>query len=263
MEDGRTRIDLSFVGPIKFAGHYYIKTDEDRRIYQGPVNCGEAHYLGKNAVSAYAYWPAIGMSQKFFLMMTPDGQKQVSLALMSRGEHLLYAIIGENTRAQLNEPLDPKSLISGAACDLEKDPAAGYSEVLLHRAGLYEGEISTTLEGDKGTQALAMRQSISVKNNEIESRVEGSQFLSTPTQCRLKTNNWQAWTEAGSFVGSYSMYGGRALSGIFHDLSKNIRVWRREVVTTNGAIKCLVNIWYEGEKKIGCEWGFLRFRTET
>ena len=54
VDDGRVRIDLSFAGPLKFAGHYYIKSRGDRRLYQGPVNCGFADALSQDMVAAHA-----------------------------------------------------------------------------------------------------------------------------------------------------------------------------------------------------------------
>ena len=79
----------------------------------------------------------------------------------------------------------------------------------------------------------------------------------------LKSNDWQAWSDAGDFVGSYSIYGGRALSGDFHYLPGELRVWRREVVSADGSYKAVVNTWYEGESKVGTEWGLLSFGSES
>jgi hypothetical protein len=87
--DGQVRIDVAFVGPFKHAGHYIIEDHQDHRLYQGPANVGYAEALGSGLVDANAYWPALGLSQRLLLMVLPDGNTQLSLALLSRGEHLL------------------------------------------------------------------------------------------------------------------------------------------------------------------------------
>ena len=104
LDDGRVRIDLSFTGPFKFAGHYVIDDRGAHRLYQGPLNHGFAEAIGSSAVQAHNFWPAIGMSQRFFLFALPSGDKQLSLALMSRGEQLCYAVVGENDRVKACGP---------------------------------------------------------------------------------------------------------------------------------------------------------------
>ena len=65
----RVRIDLSFVGPLKFGGHYVIADHTDYRLYRDPANTGSEETLAPNLIDAIAYWPITGLSQRFFLIM--------------------------------------------------------------------------------------------------------------------------------------------------------------------------------------------------
>ncbi len=142
LDNGRVRIDVSFVGPFKHAGHYTIAEAAGSRLYQGPANVGYAETLSSGLVDANAYWPALGLSQRFFLMVLPDGDTQLSLALMTRGEKLLYVVVGQNERIRTEDEgretdapssvLRPPSFLSGTSYDLAHDPAAGRGEILLH-----------------------------------------------------------------------------------------------------------------------------------
>jgi hypothetical protein len=262
-EDGRTRIDLAFVGPLKFSGHYYITNKGDHRLYQGPANCGHAEALGSDGVSAHAYWPVTGLSQKFFLMVSPDGLRQMSLALMSRGEQLLYVVVGENAKVVGEKALVDIPLVHGGTYDLKEDPKAGRENLLLHQAGYWEGEIRSQKAGSNLATCNGMRQSIQPLGQNIRFAWDGSTFLKNEVSTTLSTNQWQAWSAEGEFVGSYSLYGGRALAGTFHHLTDDLRVWRREVVSADGAYKALVNLWYRGEERLGAEWGLLKYRAIT
>ena len=122
---GRVRIDVSFVGPFKHSGHYFIQNEGDHRLYQGPANVGYAETLSDSLVDANAYWSTLGLSQRFFLMVLPDGQTQLSLAQMARGEQLLYVVVGENHRVPEGEGPAQPVLVSGTAYDLADDPTAG------------------------------------------------------------------------------------------------------------------------------------------
>lgn len=95
---GRTRIELSFTGPFKFTGHYVIADRGTHRLYEGPVNQGFAEALGEHLVQADNYWPSVGLSQRFLLMVLPGEDRQLSMALLSRGERLCYVVVGENHR---------------------------------------------------------------------------------------------------------------------------------------------------------------------
>jgi len=260
MGDGRIRIDVSFVGPFKAAGHYFIRDYGDYRVYEGPINVGYAETLGTGLVDANAYWAAVGLTQRFFLMVLPDGNTQLSLALMSRGEQLIYTVVGQNDRVPDSDTAPPPSLISGTSYDFQNDPTAGRDSMYLHRSGTWSGEL-TLLDGDKQPQGTThYREGISQTSaDELSVAVEGSGFATSAGQYHLKTNGWQAWTPPGEIVGSYNLCGGRALSGTFHHLNDNLRVWRREVVAHDGTQKGVVHIWYKGGERVGIQYGLLEF----
>jgi hypothetical protein len=99
-----------------------------------------------------------------------------------------------------------------------------------------------------------------VANGKWQVRISGSAFDDSPRVMNLRTNDWQAWTEQDSEIaGSYSLSGGRALSGNFHHLATNLRVWRREVVAHDGTYKAVLHTWYRGGNRIGVQFGLLQF----
>ncbi|MCL6509781.1 MAG: hypothetical protein K6U78_03755 [Anaerolineae bacterium] len=255
VDDCRTRIDVAFVGPFKVSGHYFIRDCGDHRIYEGPVNVGYAEALGQGVVDANAYWPALGLSQRFLLALLPDGDTQVSLALMSRGDQLMYVVVGQNKRL-IGEAALPE-LLSGTAYDLAADPAAGHGAMLLHRRGVWRGEL-VALDNQRRPLAHAPYQERFSGDGRIE--VAGGHFDPSPRCLCLKTNGWQAWTTPDSDVaGSCGLAGGRAAHGHFHHLAQALRVWRREVATLDGSRKLLLQHWYRGGERIGSEYGVLMF----
>ena len=71
---------------------------------------------------------------------------------------------------------------------------------------------------------------------------------------------WVPTKPAGprQFVSSYSMSGGRALSGNFHFLDEQLRVWRREVVGTMAASNlCRLVSWWNA--RWGVQFGILSY----
>lgn len=262
LDDGRVRIDLSFTGPFKFAGHYVIDDRGTHRAYQGPLNYGFAEAIGSSAVQAHNFWPAIGMSQRFFLFMLPSGDKQLSLALMSRGEQLCYAVVGENDRVKacgVDEVTVPPSLQTGTSFDLAGDPTAGRGELLLQRSGTWKGLVTSVdrdlavtgeyvheerlqAEGGRGTMHFA---SPHCGDGELESRFQTAGSLS--------------WAAEGDALGSTSMSGGRAASSMFHVPRVGLRLWRREVASQDGTVKAIIQNWYQGETRVAVDVGVLSF----
>ena len=260
--ENRVKIDLSFIGPMKFAGHYFIEDHTDFRLYQGPVNTGFAETLSENLIDANAYWPITGLTQRFFLMILPDGNRQMSLGLMSRGDKLIYAVVGEYQRVT-DEYEGIPALVNGTAYDLHDDPAGGRGEVLLQRNGTWQGELST-LDGDLNKMAPAqytetIHRGVPSARPTLEVNIAGSPFTPDEQSMTLQTNQWEAWSQPGNLVGSYSMSGGRALSGQFHYLNEQLRVWRREVVSHDGAMKVVLHTWYRGGVRIGVQFGVLEY----
>lgn len=257
-DDNRIRIDLSFIGPLKFAGHYYIEDHTVHRLYQGPANTGYAETLANNLIDANAYWPITGLTQRFFLMILPDGNRQMSLGLMSRGEKLIYVVVGEYLRVEGEYDGIP-TLVDGTAYDLQDDPAAGRGDILLHRPGTWSGELSTLDGSLNALDSTNYQEIVTAQNDCLSVTIDGAAFAPGAHSFRLKSNQWEAWSPPGDVVGSYSMSGGRALSGDFHYLQENLRVWRREVVSHDGTIKAVVHTWYRGGERVGVQFGVLGF----
>jgi hypothetical protein len=240
ISENQLRIDLSLTGVLSLEGHYTIETREGYRLYQGPANLGFAEALGEDMVDANNYWAHWGLSQRFFLYVTPEKTMQLSLALLSRGEDLQYVIIGENYLLDENTA---------------EKPETKRGENLLHRAGCWQGEM-TILDGSAkpiGKQSLC--QTIT---NSLDLTVERSAFVK-PYRLSLQVNENQAWTGAGDVVGSYSHMGGRALSGQFHHLEQELRVWWREVVTGDGSKKIVFQNFYRGGQRVGIQYGLMHY----
>ena len=253
--ENRVRIDLSFVGPFKFAGHYFIEDCKTHRLYQGPANVGYAETLSSGLIEANAYWSVVGLSQRFFLMVLPDGNRQMSLALMSRGEELIYVVVGEYHRVAEDGAVEIPAFVNGTSYDFADDVAGGRGEILLHRNGRYAGALSS-LDGDLKELAAT---DYSETMSDLSVGMQGLAFAPGLHSFDLVTNGCQAWTGAGQVVGSYSLSGGRALSGQFHFLDEQLRLWRREVVSHDGMMKVVVHIWYRGGQRVGVQFGVLDF----
>ncbi len=260
LENGRVRIDVSFVGPFKHSGHYFIQQENDHRLYEGPANIGYAETLSETLIDANAYWSALGLSQRFFLMIV-DGDLQLSLAQMSRGEHMMYVVVGQNDRVPDSTPNPQPTLTSGTHYDLQDDPTSGRGEILLHRAGQWTGEL-TALDGERKSMGKVQYSEMFERSNlqTFNVTVEGGSFDASTRRFPLSTNHWQAWTAQDSeVVGSYSLSGGRALSGNFYHREAHLRCWRRDVVTLDGKRKAIVQHWYRGGQRIGTQFGVLEF----
>ncbi|HRQ22069.1 MAG TPA: hypothetical protein PLF42_01470 [Anaerolineales bacterium] len=265
---GRVRIDVSFVGPFKHSGHYFIQEEGDHRLYEGPANIGYAETLSENLVDANAYWSALGLSQRFFLMIV-DGNLQLSLAQMSRGEHMLYVVVGQNDRVPEDSPKPQPTVVSGTHYDLQDDPTCGRGEILLHRAGTWRGELTALDENRKPLgkftytetcQPFDAAQGEPSNLKTFNLQLKGGVFDSHTRHLSLVTNQWQAWaTDDSEIVGSYSLSGGRALSGQFYHREVHLRCWRREVVTLDGKRKAVVQHWYRGGQRIGLQFGVMDF----
>ena len=257
----RVRIDLSFVGPMKFAGHYTIEDRIDYRLYQGPANIGFAETLADNLIDANAYWPVTGLSQRFFLMILPGGQQQISLGLMSRGEKLIYVVVGEYNRVQEDGPQLP-DMVNGISYDLQDDPTAGRGTILLERSGRWSGTLTTLDQKLNQVENHAYTETVTHSEQGVTVTVTGTQFVQGAKTAVLKSNNWEAWSVPGDLVGSYSLSGGRALSGQFHFLQEEQRLWRREVASHNGSYKAVLHMIYRGGERIGVQFGVLHFEGE-
>ncbi len=262
--DDRVRIDVSFVGPFKHSGHYIIHDRGDHRLYEGPANIGYAETLSASLVDAHAYWPALGLSQRFFLMVVDD-HLQLSLAHMTRGEHLLYVVVGQNERVPADAPNPQPNLVSGIHYDLAADPAAGRVAVLLHRPGRWHGTLSALNAARQPLGQFEFAETVRrAAPTQIHLTHSGGAFDASTRQMLCHTDHWHGWATADSdVVGSYSLSGGRALSGQFYHRAGQLRCWRREVATLDGQRKAVVQHWYRGGERVGVQFGVLTFTAET
>lgn len=256
--ENRIRIDLSFLGPFKFSGHYFIEDRKTERLYQGPVNVGYAEPLTETLVDSNSYWAAIGMSQRFFLMVLPGGQTQLSLAQLLRGDQLIYSVVGENQRVEDAFEGIP-GLVDGSEYDLKNDPTAGRGELLLHRKGQWRGRLAVLDEKLNEISANEYVETVEPNGSLVEISYSGMAYDPQPATVKWNTNGFQAWSGPGDVAGSVNLCGGRASSGMIQHLRPNLRVWRREVITHAGDIKAVVHLWYRGGQRIGAQVGVLHF----
>ena len=141
-------------------------------------------------------------------MVVPGGDKQMSLALLTRGEELIYVVVGEYNRVV--EGIRPKCphFLNGSAYDLAGDPAAGRGAILLHRPGTWSGTLAT-LDGNlEALAATTYREQVSRDDDNLRVHLDGMAFDDMPRAFSLHTNQRQAWTPPGSVVGSYSLAAG-------------------------------------------------------
>jgi len=257
-EDGRVRIDLAFVGPLKFAGHYTIEDNGGHRIYQGPANTGSAESVGPDAVDANSYWPVTGLSQRFFLAKLPSGDRQLHLSLMSRGDRPLYTIVGESHMVPDDGQANVPGLIPGISHDLAADPGAGRGTLLIQRSGTWSGAVRTF---DGQLRCLGDRpfeERVVNEDDRVRWSLRGS-LAPDDLKASFHTDGWLSWSELGGTVGSFALYGGRALSGSLHHISSGLRVCRREICTSDGTTKAILHTWYRGGLRVGVQQGFLTF----
>ncbi len=142
-------------------------------------------------------------------------------------------------------------------------PSAGHGEILLHRAGQWTGEL-TALDGERKSMGKNQyTETFELSNLQtFNVTLEGGAFDSSVRHFTLFTNGWQAWaTDDSEVVGSYSLSGGRALSGQFHHREAKLRCWRRDVVTLDGKRKAVVQQWYRGGQRVGSQFGVLEFES--
>ena len=255
---GRVTVEVDFDGPFSLSGIYTIADHGSHRTYEGPLNIGFAEALGDGLVAAHNYWPDLGLSQRFFLMVLPNGSHQLSLALLSRGERLRWTVVGEYLRQpDPSDPVPPPV----AAMDpkaLRDDPSAGQGELLLLRAGHWSGQLHRLDAERTPTGPADYSETVAAHSNSWEVGLSGADY-SPGFSFTLVSDGWTAWTSTGELMGSGSLSGGRGFSGQFHLPSEGLRVWRREVVSRDGAMKAVLHIWYRGEQRLGAAYGALAF----
>ena len=266
---GRVTVDVSFEGPFSLAGTYTIADHGTHRTYEGPLNLGFAEVLGDGLVAAHNYWPSLGLSQRFFLMVLPGGNHQLSLALLSRGDQLRWTVVGEyRRRAGPSTPAPPPvEPIDPAA--VGDDPSAGRGRLLLLRPGRWSGrlhrlgpDLAPSGTVDFLETATASRDGPAEQASEALTVELSGLGFAPDASFVLESDGWTAWTPAGDVAGSAALSGGRGLSGHFHHDTAGCRVWRREAVSLDGATKAVLHIWYRGEERLGALYGTLAFDPE-
>ena len=190
--DGRTvEVEVSFTGPFQLSGRYTITDHGDRRVYGGPLNYGYAEALGDGLIDANNYWPDIGLSQRFFLMVLPGGDTQLSLALLSRGEKPDYTVVGEYSRGSGTGPVSA----SGSTHDQRDDPSTGRGAALLDRPGTWSGEL--TMVGADGAPGgtTHYREQVETDDHgrELAVSLTGTGFTDD-ADARFHTDGWHHWT---------------------------------------------------------------------
>ncbi len=261
---GIVEVDVSFEGPFSLSGSYRISDRGDHRRYEGPLNYGYGEALGEGLIDANNYWPDLGLSQRFWLMVMPGGETQLSLALLSRGEQTAYTVVGEYHRspgdsdAQDQPRETPDDDGAGESPHSQPDaPDAPAGPLAL--TGTWAGTLNLLDEhlapvgqssySERTAQDEHGRLSVSLRNSGFAPDAESV----------LSFDEWGLWCAGGNVTGSASTWGGRALAGQFLFVKEGLRLWRREVATRSGGLKGVLHAWYRGGRRIGAAYGALEF----
>ena len=255
---GTVTVEVTFDGPFSLSGEYTIVDHGSYRTYEGPLNVGYAEALGDGLVAAHNYWPDLGLSQRFFLMVLPDGSRQLSLALLSRGERLVWTVVGEYQRQVDAETPTPPPVQAMDPAELGDDPAAGRDELLLLRSGCWSGQLHHLDADLEPTEVAAYAETVTKGSSQFQVELSGLGFAGD-VSFPLTSDGWSAWTPNGEVTGSATLSGGRGLSGQFHHQTDGLRVWRREVAALDGTMKAVLCIWYRGSERVGASYGTLAF----
>lgn len=255
--DNSYTVNVNIVGPIMLKGQYSIKIAPDHHAYQGDVHVGYAEHYNNDLLASNNYWAQWGLSERNFVMVSTETHTQLSMSLLNRGDQLIYILVGE-----YYDDNSPNRLFAsfGIPTDRENDPAAGRDDVLMHRAGTWSGQVTVLDENQAPMGRAHYTENMRVHQNRLIVTTEGGGFTPMKRTFHMKTNGWQAWSDPGDVVGTYNLAGGRALSGNFHYVGAERRVWRREVATSDGQHKAILHYIYQGDKRVGIQYGMLSFR---
>ena len=254
--NGLFTVTVNIMGPIMLNGQYNIKIASDHHAYQGDVHVGYAEQYNDELLASNNYWSQWGLSERNFVMVSTETHTQLSMSLLSRGEQLVYTLVGEYYDD--NSPVKiPVTL--GIPSDRHDDPAGGRESILLHRIGTWSGQVNVLDENLAPMGRAHYTENLRIRGEQLIITTEGGGFTPLRRTFNMKTNNWQAWSEPGDVVGTYNLAGGRALTGHFHYVGAERRVWRREVVTSDGHHKAILHYIYQGDKRVGIQYGMLTF----
>ena len=255
---GTVTVEVGFDGPFSLSGEYTIVDHGSYRTYEGPLNLGCAEALGDGLVAAHNYWPDLGLSQRFFLMVAPDGARQSSLALLSRGEKLRWTVVGEYQRQTGPAAPTPPAAPDMDPAELRSDPTAGRGELLLLRTGRWTGQLQRLDADCRPTSPADYRETVADLDGSWQVGISGGDYP-PGFSYTLLSDGWTAWTQHGDLAGSGDLSGGRGFSGQFHHPVSGLRLWRREVASRDGTTKAVLHVWYRGEQRLGAAYGTLAF----
>jgi len=255
--DDTYTVSIKIMGPIMLNGQYNIKIAHDHHAYQGDLHVGYAEQYNNELLASNNYWSQWGLSERNFVMVSSETHAQLSMSLLNRGDQLVYMLVGEyyddNSEVQI-----PITL--GIPSDRRDDPTAGRDMILMHRAGTWSGQVTVLDENQQPMGRAHYTENLRVNQNHLIVTTEGGGFTPMKRSFHMKTNGWQAWSAPGDVVGTYNLAGGRALSGSFHYVGAERRVWRREIITSDGQHKAILHYIYQGDKRVGIQYGLLTFR---
>ncbi len=255
-EDDTYTVHVNILGPLMVNREYQIRIASDHHIYLGSTHFGYAEQINNDLLTTNSYWSQWGLSETSFVHVSPDTYSQLSLSLLKRGDQIIYTLVGEyhNNDKQIKYPNT-----IGIPIDRNDNPAAGYSSHILHRSGTWSGELTVIDENLSPMGRAYYTENVRAHQEQLMITTEGGGFTPMKRSFRMTTNGWQAWSDPGDVVGSYNMLGGRALAGSMHYIGAERRIWRREVATVDGRYKAVLHYIYQGDKRVGVQYGMLEF----
>ncbi len=260
-DTGIVTIDVTFSGPFELAGSYTIADHGTYRVYQGPLNYGRAEPIGDNAVTAHNYWPDLGLSQRFALVVAQDQRTQLSLAVISRGEKLRYLVVGESHRRLDEDDIEPVFADTDPA-GVAEDLNAGRGAALLHRRGSWSGQL-VTCDGDLNPVGTTpYTETVTAAGDSLDLAWSGLHFAADATASFSVEGN-SRFSPAHDVVGSGTLAGGRAVSSQLLFMSNERRLWSREIARADGSAKAVIHQWFEGERRIGAAVGHANFESSS
>lgn len=255
-DDGTYTVNVNTFGPLMVNGQYKVRIAPDHHTHLGQTNYGYAEQINNELLASNNYWEQWGLSETSFVLVSPATHSQLSLSLLKRGEQLIYTLVGEYHDNEGNLQF-PKTL--GIPVDRHDDPVAGHQSHIMHRAGTWAGEVTVIDENLAPMGRAHYTENIRIHQEKLMVTTEGGGFTPMKRSFRMTTNGWQAWSDPGDVVGSYNMFGGRALVGSLHYVGADRRIWRREVATVDGQHKAILHYIYHGDKRVGVQYGMLEF----
>lgn len=251
---GLVEVDVSFEGPFSLSGTYQISDRGNHRRYEGPLNYGYGEALGEGLIDANNYWPDLGLSQRFWLMVMPNGKTQLSLALLSRGEQTAYTVVGEYHRSLGDSDAqdEPRELPNNEDAPSRPDAPLALTGTWAGTLNLLDDHLAPV------GQSVYSEHTVQDEHGRLSVSLQNSGFAPS-AESILSFDEMGLWSAGGNVTGSASIWGGRALAGQFLFVTEGLRLWRREVATRAGDLKGVLHTWYRGGRRVGVAYGALEF----